>query len=192
MSRTVTATSVSTQDVTITTTASASTASYSSTEASYSSIETVTGSSSDQVFYRSGNGWNFSVTSSNWAVGYGGTIYVYVNLTNISGQTQKVQEMSPLVNPVLSCKSGPCGNPGAQGWAWNPPGGESFPRSFAPGQWEFSGPYPIPTSAFRWGGIPEGSLTLSIWPLIGPSGQALTVNATIGQALMINETIGVS
>lgn len=179
---TTTSVSVTTQDITTTTT-------YGGPLTSYSSVETVTGFSPGKVFYRTGNGWNFSVTLSSLGVTSGKTIYVYVNLTNISGHTQKVNEMNPLINPVLYCEGGPCGNVGAQVWAWSPSGATNFTRNFDYGQWEFSGPYPIPTGGLAGNG---GAYTLSIWPLIGPSGQSLMVNATIGQSLMINTTISVS
>jgi hypothetical protein len=202
-SRTVTATSVttvnsmsisvSTQDITITTTPN------SGVTASYSSVQTAAGYGS-HVFHMSNNGWNFSVTLNNLAVTSGSaasTIDVYVNLTYISNQPQKVRMANPLINPVLYCASGPyCGNPGHEVWAWDPPNVSLINMTVYPGNWYFSGPYLIPLS-----GMAQGGYTLSIWPFVEPSGtaggeysigQSLMINATLGQSLMINASIGAS
>ncbi len=186
---TLTSTSVTTTTATLTTISVTTQNITTTTTLTNSSVETVTGPSIGRVINRSYNGWSFTVAFNSLG---DSTIYAYVNLTNISGQTQKVNEMSPLVDPVLYCGGGPCGNPGAQVWAWNPPGAKNFTQTFNPGQWEFSGPYPIPVSSVPWYGIPGGNLILSIWPLIGPSGQSLAVNDTIQQTLMINATLFVS
>ncbi|MDG7016220.1 MAG: hypothetical protein JRM82_02475 [Nitrososphaerota archaeon] len=192
-----TSTSVSTQDVTITTTQSGAVA-------NYSSVATVTGYGS-AVFHSSNEVWSFSVTFNNLEyAGQGDTIYAYVNLTNISNQTQKVQEVSPLVDPVLYCSSQDgmqsC-SPGQQVWSWFGSGVSGIHLvnvTARPGSWYVSGPYPI-SIPFEFGN--GGEFTLSMWPLIEPGGtagggyqvgQSLMINATLGQSLMINDTIPVS
>jgi hypothetical protein len=192
-----TSTSVSTQDVIITTTQSGA-------ATNYSSVATVTGYGS-AVFHTSNKIWNFSVTLNNLEyAGQGDTVYAYVNLTNISNQTQKVREVNPLVDPVLYCSSQDgmqsC-SPGQQVWSsfGSGVGGISLVNITAGrGSWYFSGPYPISIPLEFGNG---GEFTLSIWPLIEPSGtadggyqvgQSLMINATLGQSLMINDTIPVS
>jgi hypothetical protein len=190
-------TSVSTQDITITTTPN------SGTTASYSSIQTAGGYGS-HVLHSSNNGWDFSVILNSLAVSSGSadtTIDVYVNLTytaNNPNYPEKVRMANPLINPVVYCSGGPAcgGNSGQKVWAWNPPNVSLVNVTVYSGSWYFSGPYPVSLS-----GIQQSTYTLSIWPLIEPSGttdggysigQSLLINATLGQSLMINETIGVS
>jgi hypothetical protein len=194
---TLTSTGVSTQDLTITATQSGGVT-------NYSSVATITGYGS-AVFHSSNKIWNFSVTLNNLKyAGQGHTIYAYVNLTNISNQTQKVREVNPLVDPVLYCSSQDgfqsC-TLGQKVWSLfdSGVGGISLVNITAgPGSWYFSGPYPI-SIPFEFGN--GGVFTLSIWPLIEPSGaaeggyrvgQSLNIDATLGRSLMINETIDVS
>jgi hypothetical protein len=188
-SRTVTATSVTTATSTSISVTTQATTQTQSAGVTTSSVEAVKGYAG-QVFYRSNNGWNFSVTLSSLVVTQGQTIEAYINLTNISGQTQKVHEVNPLINPVIYCKSGNgyCKS-GTQVWAWDP-SEINFDTNVTAGSgvWDFSGPYPISTSNMS----PDGlNYTLSIWPFIEPSATA-DGEYLLGQSLMINATISVS
>jgi hypothetical protein len=106
----------------------------------------------------------------------GKPIDVYVNVTNISGQTQRVHEVNPIINPVVLAENG------TQVWAWNPPAINFF-TNVTTGPGASNGPYVIPTSNLSVG----QSYVLIISPLIGTYsnnadyqiGESLTVTAAI-------------
>ena len=138
-------------------------------------------SQTEQVtFYRSNGDWNFSVTLSSLEVSKGQPIDAYVNITNISGQTQRVHEVGPIINPAIYSENG------TQLWALDPPQVNFFTNVTA-GPGTSNGPWVISTSSLAVG----QSYVLSIWPFIGTSATG-NADYQIGESLMVNATIFVT
>lgn len=120
--------------------------------------------------------WNYEVTLSTNDVQQGSNITAIFTLTNFSNETQTVDVVNPLVNPMIYSQSG------AQViWAWNPTqinevenvtAGQSITLSMV-----------LPTS-----GLSAGQYLLSTYPGVGSPGFAVN----IGPHLQLNETITVS
>ena len=135
-------------------------------------------------FYRTDGDWNFSVTLSSAVLQEGQPIDAYINVTNISGQTQTVHEVNPIINPVIYSENGTIV------WAWDPPQ-INFITNVTSLPGTSDGPFVIPTSNLSPGEV----YTLSIWPFIGPNVATCTtcnVNYEIGDSLMVNATISVT
>jgi hypothetical protein len=124
--------------------------------------------------------WDFSVTFSSLTVPIGQPIDAYVNITNISGQTQRVHEVDPIVNPAVYSENG------TEVWAWDPPQINGF-YNITAGPGASAGPFVIPTSNLSAG----QNYVLSIWPIIGTSATG-NADYQIGESLMINATISVT
>ena len=132
------------------------------------------------TFYRSNGDWNFSVTLSSLIVPKGQPIDAFVNITNISGQTQRVHEVGPIINPAIYSENG------TQVWALDPPQVNFF-TNVTSGPGTSNGPWVISTSDLS----PGHSYVLSIWPFIGTSATGNS-DYQIGESLMVNATISVT
>jgi len=136
------------------------------------------------TFHRTSGEWNFSVTLSNLTVPVGQPIDVYVSLTNISGQTQTINEFNPIINPAIY-------NDGTQVWAWYPRQTNDL-NNVTIGPGESIGPFFIPTCFTPTYCLSVGqNYTLSIWPIIGTS-TAANGDYQLGESLMVNVTISVT
>lgn len=135
-------------------------------------------SSQPVSFRRTDGNWSFTVSLSSLVVPRGQPIMAYVNITNVSGQTQTIREDYPLVNPTVYSANG------TRIWAWNP---SRIYReaSVAAGAQLISGSYYFSTSTL----VVGKNYTLSIWPLIEPS--TSTGRLLLGASLMVNATISV-
>jgi hypothetical protein len=120
------------------------------------------------------------LTSSSLAVLKGEPIDAYVNITNISGQTQRVHEVGPIINPAIYSENG------TQVWALDPLQINFF-TNVTSGPGTSNGPWVISTSDLSAG----HSYVLSIWPFIG-TGVALNADYQIGESLMVTATISVT
>jgi hypothetical protein len=149
-----------------------------------SSATVTTTSSASQTgqvtFYRTNGDWNFSLTLSSLTVPKGQPIDAYVNVTNISGQTQRVHEVNPIINPVIYSENG------TYIWAWNPPGINFF-ANITSGGGPSGGPFVIQTSNLSVG----QNYILRIFPFIG-TGATGDADYRIGESLMVNATISVT
>jgi hypothetical protein len=132
---------------------------------------------------RSNGDWFFSIRLQNSLFAMGQGFALSYNLTNISGQPQRVHVVSPLVNPTIYSANGTIV------WAWNPPTMNYITTiPYKAGNW--SAPLDIPTSALSAG----QKYVLSVFPFIGANTtSAVEVgDYSIGQSLMINTTIAVN
>jgi hypothetical protein len=153
---------------------------YGCTTTTSTSTSTNNQSQNGQVtFYRTNGDWNFSVTLSSLAVPEGQPIDVYVSITNISGQTQTIDEVEPIINPSVSYPNG------TFVWAWDPPA-INLIANITVESGISGGPFVIPTSNLLAG----QSYKLNITPLIGApiSGSAYR----IGESLALNVIISVT
>ena len=151
------------------------------TGSSTSTVTTTSAAQTGQVtFYRTNGDWSFSLQLSSQVVPKGQPIDAYINVTNISGQTQRVHEVNPIVNPAIYSENG------SYIWAWNPPGINFFSNVTA-GSGTTGGPYVIPTSELSVG----QSYILSIYPFVGTSATG-NADYQIGESLMVNATISVT
>lgn len=130
-------------------------------------------------FHRTDGNWSFTVSLSSLVMPRGQPIVAYVNLTNISGQTQTINEDDPLVNPAIHSENG------SMIWVWNP--SKIYRQAnVTAGEQLVSGSYYISTSKLTVG----QNYTLSIWPLIEPG--TSTGPFALGESLIINATISVT
>ena len=139
---------------------------------------------------RSDSNYSFAIRLNGSTFVRGQEISLFYNFTNISGQYQRVQEVNPLVIPVVYNENGSIA-------LFLTPKSFEFslaPNNFLPNGFSLSGKLLIPTSNMAAG----QKYVLSVGPLIGPF---LSSNETYGflaryypygESLMINTTITIA
>ena len=152
--------------------------------ATMSTTTTVTAAPGGKTSLARTNGdWSFAVRLPKSPITRGFDFFsLSYNLTNVSGQPQKVHVVDPLVNPAVYSSNG------TLVWAWDPPTMNYITTvPYGPGNWSSLA---IPTYPFS----PGQQYVVTVYPLIGSNttGAVEAGDYSIGQSLMINATISFS